>query len=66
MAAAFLSKEGIEGKMLETVELGQGRANFNARLRGRRIAEGDRPRAPHGCRARVFTRRHAGSIPRAD
>lgn len=31
---AFLAKEGIEGKVLDTVELGKGRANFYARLKG--------------------------------
>jgi acetylornithine deacetylase/succinyl-diaminopimelate desuccinylase-like protein len=31
---AFLAKEGIEGEILDTAELGPGRANFYARLRG--------------------------------
>ncbi|MEO8879811.1 MAG: M20/M25/M40 family metallo-hydrolase [Gemmatimonadaceae bacterium] len=31
---AFLAKEGIEGEILDTAELGTGRANFYARLKG--------------------------------
>ncbi|MGH7490310.1 MAG: M20/M25/M40 family metallo-hydrolase, partial [bacterium] len=31
---SFLAKEGIEGEILDTAELGAGRANFYARLRG--------------------------------
>jgi acetylornithine deacetylase/succinyl-diaminopimelate desuccinylase-like protein len=31
---AFLAKEGIEGEILDTAELGAGRANFYARLKG--------------------------------
>ena len=31
---AYLAKEGIEGQILDTAELGAGRANFYARLRG--------------------------------
>ncbi|MDQ6885718.1 MAG: M20/M25/M40 family metallo-hydrolase [Gemmatimonadota bacterium] len=31
---AFLAREGIEGQILDTVELGAGRANFYARLKG--------------------------------
>ena len=31
---AFLAKEGIEGEILDTAELGKGRANFYARLKG--------------------------------
>src|SRR5919206_637486 len=30
---AFLAREGIEGEILDTAELGPGRANFYARLR---------------------------------
>ena len=31
---SFLAKEGIEGEILDTAELGKGRANFYARLKG--------------------------------
>ena len=48
---AILEKEGIEATILDTAELGAGRANLYARLKGKREQAGDRPRAAHGRRA---------------
>ena len=47
----ILEKEGFEVQLLDSTELGPGRVNLYTRLKGQRLEEGDRARAPHRCRS---------------